>query len=147
MITGVELDFVVKDCREALSLYQRVFDVQPIEATDLAEGQNEAVFSIYGSRFNMLDESPDFQLFAPLEGRTPSFWFNVAVPDIHDVYKRAMDAGCREIQPISELPDFGVSNATFADPFGYVWMLHQIHRNVSFEERMRQHAKAGSKNE
>ncbi|MDI9422462.1 MAG: VOC family protein, partial [Bacillota bacterium] len=25
----------------------------------------------------------------------------------------------------------------FVDPFGYVWMLHQVHKEVSFEERMK----------
>lgn len=46
-------------------------------------------------------------------------------------------SGCREIQPVTEIPDFGVSNAIFADPFGYQWMLHQIHREVTFEEHIR----------
>jgi len=35
------------------------------------------------------------------------------------------------------MPDYGLSNAIFADPFGYQWMLHQIQREVSFEERIR----------
>jgi hypothetical protein len=30
---------------------------------------------------------------------------------------------------------YGVSNAIFRDPFGYIWMLHQVHKEVSFEER------------
>lgn len=30
----------------------------------------------------------------------------------------------------------GVSNAMFSDSNGYVWMLHEIHREVSFEERV-----------
>jgi len=68
---------------------------------------------------------------------TPSLWINILVPDIAVTYKRAMEAGCTEIQPLSELPDFGVINALFTDPFGYIWMLHQIVREVSFEERTR----------
>ena len=31
--------------------------------------------------------------------------------------------------------DFGVTNSMFRDPFGYLWMLHQVHREVSFEEK------------
>lgn len=31
----------------------------------------------------------------------------------------------------------GAANALFADPFGYLWMLHQVRREVSFEERSR----------
>ncbi|MEM5770939.1 MAG: VOC family protein, partial [Bacillota bacterium] len=33
--------------------------------------------------------------------------------------------------------DYGVSNSIFADTFGYIWMLHQIHRVVSFEDRVK----------
>ena len=31
--------------------------------------------------------------------------------------------------------DDEVSNAMFLDAFGYQWMLHQMHKVVSFEER------------
>ncbi|MGV8082853.1 MAG: hypothetical protein AB2L09_04350 [Coriobacteriia bacterium] len=36
---------------------------------------------------------------------------------------------------LNEMPEMGASNAVLSDPFGYVWMLHQLHRVVSFEER------------
>ncbi|WP_237266891.1 hypothetical protein [Thermoclostridium stercorarium] len=38
---------------------------------------------------------------------------------------------------MTEMPDYGVSNAIFVDVFGYQWMLHQIHKEVSYEERIR----------
>lgn len=49
--------------------------------------------------------------------------------------ERAKLNGFAGIQPMLELPEIGVSNAILSDPFGYVWMLHQVHREVSFEER------------
>ncbi|GEK58259.1 hypothetical protein MHA01_11640 [Marinococcus halophilus] len=54
-----------------------------------------------------------------------------------ETYAKAIDAGCHEIQPVTDLPDHGVSNAIFMDPFGYIWMLHQVYLEVSFEERKR----------
>jgi len=59
------------------------------------------------------------------------------VPDIEAVHQNALDAGCTEVQPVTEMADFGVSNSLFLDPFGYVWMLHRIHREVSFEDRVK----------
>ncbi|WP_417397378.1 VOC family protein [Halobacillus campisalis] len=59
------------------------------------------------------------------------------VPDIEGTYGKAMDLGCTEVQPVTEIPDHGVSNAIFMDTFGYIWMLHQVHKDVSFEERKR----------
>jgi len=59
------------------------------------------------------------------------------VPDIASTFSKAVSAGCTQIQPVTEMADYGLSNAIFGDPFGYLWMLHQIHRIVSFEERMK----------
>lgn len=92
---------------------------------------------MYGVRFHLLDENPQYQMIAPKEGDSKPMWVNVLVLDIKETYKKAIDAGCTEIQPVTELMDFGVSNAVFSDRFGYVWMLHQIHREVSFEERIK----------
>lgn len=136
MITGVEFDFVVKNSLEALKLYEGIFDVERIEVTNFPAGQNEVVFSIFGTRFHMLDENPEFHLIAPNSESPQSFWFNIAVPDIKAVHNKAISSGCTEIQAVTEMPDFGISNSIFSDPFGYVWMLHQIHRVVSFEERI-----------
>ena len=118
-MTGVEIDMVVTDSLKALELYEKIFEVKRIEVT----------------RFHMLDENPEYQLIAPKPGQPQSVWYNVLVPDIQAVYHKAMAAGCAEIQPVTEMPEMGAANAMFADAFGYVWMLHQIHREVSFEER------------
>lgn len=134
---GVEIDFVVSDSLGALKLYEKIFDVERVEVSDLSLGENEAVFTIYETRFHMLDENPDFQLFAPKEGHPITLWMNVAVPDIQKTYTAAIEAGCTEVQPVIDLPEYGVSNASFMDPYGYHWMLHQIHEVVSHEERVR----------
>lgn len=57
------------------------------------------------------------------------------MPDIKAVFGKAVKYGCAEVQPATEMPEMGASNAIVTDPFGYIWMLHQIHREVSFEER------------
>ncbi|HHT73589.1 MAG TPA: VOC family protein [Firmicutes bacterium] len=136
-MVGVEIDMVVKDSLAALALYEKIFEVERIEVTDFPQGQNEAVFSIYGVRFHLLDENPEFQLMAPGEEGIRSVWFNVLVPDIKETFAKAMDAGCLEVQPITEMPEYGVSHASFFDPFGYHWMVHQVHKVVSFEERVK----------
>ncbi len=136
-MTGVEIDMVVTDSLQALALYERIFEVERIEVTGYTKGMNEAVFTIYGTRFHMLDENAGFQLIAPKpEGLRP-VWFNIIVPDIQKVHENAMHAGCNEVQAVTEMKEFGISNSMFTDPFGYLWMLHQVHREVSFEERCR----------
>ena len=134
---GVEIDLVVTDSLKALELYEKIFEIERVEVSDLPKGENEAVFTLYGVRFHMLDENPEFGLVAPTQEDPKTIWFNVTVPNIKETYQKAMNLGLTEIQPVTELPDYGVSNAIFMDTFGYVWMLHQIHKVVSHEERIR----------
>ncbi|MDR0553182.1 MAG: VOC family protein [Treponema sp.] len=134
MITGVEIDMVVTNCLSALNLYEEVFGAKKIEATSYQEGLNEAVFTIYGTRFHLLDENSEFSLNAPKEGVLP-LWCNVSVEDIVSTFEKAKAAGFTVIQPLNDMQELGVINAIVKDPFGYVWMLHQVVKEVSFEER------------
>ena len=134
---GVEIDFVVVDSLFAMKLYEKLFEVEIVEKTNFPTGQNEIVFNIYGTRFHMLDENKEFGLVAPGKEGVNSVWFNLVVPNIKVVHNKALKFGCIEIQPVTELKDYGVSNSIFKDPFGYVWMLHEIHRKVSFDERLK----------
>jgi PhnB protein len=135
-MVGVEIDMVVTESLKALELYEKIFDIERIEVTSLPKGENEVIFNLFGVRFHMLDENEAFGLKAPDPEHPNTIWFNVLVPDINETYKKAMDAGCTAMQAVTELPDYGVSNAMFTDQFGYLWMLHQMHKEVSLEERL-----------
>jgi len=136
-MVGVEIDMIVPDSLQAMKLYERIFEVKRIEVTDFPKGQNEVVFSIYDTRFHMLDENSEYQMVAPKPGDPKPIWYTILVPDIEQTHVNALDAGCAEIQPITEVETHGVKNSMFSDPFGYIWMLHEMVREVSFEERIR----------
>ncbi|MBP1046033.1 MerR family transcriptional regulator [Enterococcus sp. BWM-S5] len=136
MIKGTEIDFVVKNSLKALELYKEIFEIEVVEATNYPEGSNEAVFTLYNTRFHMLDANPDYGLKAPDKEHPNTIWFNISVEDIEKTYQTALENGCTEIQPITEMMDGAVRNALFVDPYGYMWMLHQIYENLSFEERI-----------
>lgn len=136
-MVGVEIDMVVTDSLKALVLYEKIFDIKRVEVSDFPKGENEAVFTLYGVRFHMLDENPKFGLKAPNPDTPNTFWFNISVPDIKETFSKAISVGCTEVQSVTEMPDYGVSNAMFSDAFGYLWMLHQIHKEVSHEESTR----------
>ncbi|MGG5357722.1 MULTISPECIES: VOC family protein [unclassified Enterococcus] len=133
---AIEMNMVVKDSLEALALYEKIFDVKRIEVNDFVKGQNEVVFSIYEMRIHMLDENPEFQMYAPDKEKSLPIWFNVIVPDIAETYQKAIDAGCTSIQPVTEMPEMGIAMAMVLDPFGYAWMIHQIKKEISREERL-----------
>lgn len=135
MAGSVEIDFVVSDCLQALALYEKIFETQRIEVTSVEKGGNEAVFTMYGARFHIFDENPAMGMVAPQEGVVGSTWMNITVADLKAVYDKAIAAGCTAILPPNHMEAFGVTNSVFKDAFGHVWMLHQVHRVVSFEER------------
>lgn len=127
-MTGTEINFVVKDCLTALELYQKIFsDLKVVEATNGEVGTNEVVFNLYNGRFHMLDENPEYELLAPRAGHRNTVWFNILVEDIETVFDRAISNRCEVVQDIREIEQSGTSNALFADPFGYIWLLHDIH--------------------
>ncbi|WNY27381.1 VOC family protein [Methanolapillus ohkumae] len=134
---GVEIDMIVPDSLKALAVYESIFEMQRIEMTDYETGLNEVIFSVYGTRFHLLDENPEFQMVAPKPGDPKPMWINVVVPNIQKTYDNAMNAGCIPIQPLHEMPEMGVINAMVSDPFGYLWLFHEIVREISFEERAR----------
>ena len=136
MTSGVEFCMIVRSSIAALELYEKIFDVERVEVSDFGAGFSEAVFNIYGTRFHLLDENPEHMLIAPKEGDPRSTWTNVTVPEIAITFEKALEAGCQQISPINDMPQMGVKNAIFADEFGYMWMLHQVDRVVSHEERM-----------
>ncbi|MDV2685594.1 VOC family protein [Alkalihalophilus lindianensis] len=135
-MVGVEIDMVVKDSLKALELYETIFDIERVEVSNLPLGENEVVFTLYDVHFHMLDENPEFHLIAPSPDDPKTSWVNVTVPDIKKTYEKAMNLDCTEIQTVTVIPDHGVSNAIFMDPFGYIWMLHQVHKAVTHEERI-----------
>jgi uncharacterized glyoxalase superfamily protein PhnB len=131
----VEVNMVVSDSRAALVLYEKIFDVKRIEVTSFGQGFNEAVFSIYDTRFHLLDENPQYELAVPKHGDLKPMWVNVIVPDINATFAKALAAGCTETQPITEMPGFDIVSAIFSDPFGYSWMLHERKHKAAFGER------------
>lgn len=128
-MSEIEVNMVVSDSREALILYEKIFDkIERIEVTAFAKGNNEAIFTLHNMRIHMLDENKDCGLFAPQPETPQSMWINVIVPDIKNTYQKAMEAGCAAIQPPTEIPSHGMINAIFKDRFGYPWMLHEAAR-------------------
>ncbi len=135
---GVEVFVLVADSLEALARYERIFeDIQRVEVTALPKGKNEVVFTLYGTRFRLKDDNPNHRLVSSNYGNAKSMWMNIMVPDIRATYARAKEEGIIEVQPPTDVEEMGLTNAMFIDEEGYPWMLHQIHRIVSFEERCR----------
>lgn len=131
----LEVDMVVKDALAAVDFYEKIFTVEVIEKTDLKKGGNEAVLMIENVRFHLLDENPEYQLFAPQAGTSGSTWFNVIIDLAQEALDQAVANGATVMQELTDMPAMGAKMAMFQDPFGYTWMVHEVYREVSSEER------------
>jgi len=123
-MTGVEIDFCVYDVLKAFELYEKVFGAEAVEKTANERGMNEVVFTILGSRFHMLDESPENGLNAPKEGHPTAIWINIMVEKIQPVYDKALGLSFTLIFDMQELPDHHTKRFMVKDPFGMVWLIH-----------------------
>jgi len=63
-MVGVEVNMVVSDSLKALEVYENIFDIERVEVSNFPQGENEVIFTLYGVRFHMLDENPEFMLKA-----------------------------------------------------------------------------------
>lgn len=134
---SVEIDFIVEDSIKAIELYEKVFDLRRGNVTSYEKGVNEAEFFIYDTKFHMLDENEEYGLTALKEGQTCPMWINITLENIDEVYKKAIEFGFTSIQEVKDVPmfsEFGISNAIVKDPFGYVWMMHQVEKEIKPHE-------------
>ena len=115
-MVGVEIDLVVGDSIRSLAFYNEVFGIETVEISNFDKGLNEAIFTLYGTRFHLLDENPEYQLLAPRAGDNTPIWINVVVNDIKKTLKKALDNGGVEVQELVEMPEMGISNAVLKDP-------------------------------
>lgn len=122
---SIEINFVVSDCKKAVLLYEKIFDIKLINLTNLEKGLNEAVFSLHGLDIHILDENPEYMLLAPKENEGVPMWINVTVENIVETFDNAIVNGCTIIKAISEVKP-NLYNAMFKDEFGYIWLLHEV---------------------
>ncbi len=120
-----EVNMVVSNSVLALDLYNRIFELEYYEKTNLKLGNNEAFFSINGLHFHMYDENLEYGLVAPFVNEESSCWFNITVDNIEDIFNKANKYHCKITMPITYIETHKVYNGMFKDHFGYSWLIHQ----------------------
>lgn len=130
---SVELAFVVPEVEAALESYNAIFE---LDSAAMSDDHQEASFSLFGTNLRLHEEDEAAGLLALDEDESLPFWFNVVVPDLMAVWEKAIAEDAQVIQAPTKIEQMGITNAMFSDLEGYVWMLHQIHEVVSFDERI-----------
>jgi PhnB protein len=95
-----------------------------------------AEITVGSSVIMLADESPDMGFRGPKTfGGTPVSLM-LYVPNVDEVFKRAVDAGAKQLRPV-ENQFYGDRMGTLEDPFGHVWSIGTHVEDVAPEEMSR----------
>jgi len=128
---------VVKGANAAIDYYKKVFGATERMRMDAPGGMiGHAELTIGGSLVMLADEFPDMGFRGPkaLGGSPVSLL--LYVPNVDEVFKRAVDAGAKPLRPVAD-QFYGDRMGTLEDPFGHVWSIGTHVEDVSPEEMRR----------
>jgi len=128
---------VMKGASAAIDYYKKVFGATERMRMDAPGGMiGHAEITVGSSVIMLADESPDMGFRGPKTfGGTPVSLM-LYVPNVDEVFKRAVDAGAKQLRPV-ENQFYGDRMGTLEDPFGHVWSIGTHVEDVAPEEMSR----------
>ena len=132
---SVNVSLIMKDARKALDFYTKAFGGEQGICLHGPGGKGimHAEIHIGNSTIMIGEESPQFPAkSAETLGGSPAA-LHVYFDDVDAAFKRAIDAGCREVQPVMDM-FWGDRFGRVADPFGYEWGMATHIKEVPPEE-------------
>ena len=128
----------------ALEYYKKIFGATELMRHEAPGGKiGHAEIKIGGSVIMLADEAPEVKALSPATVGGTSVGLMLYVEDVDTVFKLALAAGAREIQPLED-KFYGDRGGTLLDPFGHMWMVATHKEDVSPEE-MERRAQAAMK--
>jgi PhnB protein len=133
---------VIHDAARAVEFYRKAFGATELERMAEPDGKvNHALLKIGDSLIRLTDDSSKHVAEWVAKGwsRSPQslggtpVHFYVYVDDSDAVFKRAIAAGAKEMEPVTD-KDWGDRIGALTDPFGHIWMVATHKRDVPFEE-------------
>ena len=133
---------VTRDPARAAAWYVSVLGAEETSRITLPGGQVLTIELRFGdSAIAIADEFPDRGIVSPLTLGGTYGALHLAVDDADAVWRRALEAGAREFEPLRDA-FWGERTGQFIDPFGHRWAVAQHLRDVPAEEVARLAAEA-----
>ena len=140
---------IIKGAADAIDFYKRAFGATEVMRMASPDGKiGHAEIAIGDSHIMLADEQPAMGHRSPQSIGGTGVSLMVYIERVDDVFKRAIAAGARELQPIKD-QFYGDRSGTLQDPFGHVWTVathvedvppEEMHKRA--EKFMQQKAKA-----
>jgi PhnB protein len=135
----------VPDAAAALGFYETAFDAKEDFRREMRGKLLLVVIMIGDSRLMISDHVNEPEKVAGGDPRGNGLGLKIYVDDVDDVFRRALDAGATETEPLRD-QYFGERSGELTDPFGFTWRLAQFVEDVPHEEiERRMHEEAREK--
>lgn len=134
---------IIDGAADALEFYKRAFGAREQFRMPAPGGKiGHAEIKIGDSAVMLADEYPEMGARSPRALGGAGVSLMIYVERVDDVFKQALKAGAKELQPL-ENKFYGDRSGTLQDPFGHVWTISTHVEDVSTEEvRRRAQAQA-----
>jgi PhnB protein len=137
---------VIEGAGAAIAYYTKAFGATERMRMDAPGGRvGHAELVIGGSTIMLADEFPEMGYRGPKAFGGSAVSLMLYVPNVDEVFKRAMDAGGKQLKPLAD-QFYGDRMATVEDPFGHVWTIATHIEDVSPEEMRRRSEAVMKKN-
>jgi PhnB protein len=135
---------IVDDARAAIDFYCSILGATERMRMPGPDGRvGHAELELGNSVIMLADEHPEMDALGPKTvGGTP-VTLHVYVEDVDAVFRKALDAGAEETQPLSD-KFYGDRSGGFRDPFGHSWSVAMHVEDVPADEMQRRAAAAGA---
>jgi PhnB protein len=133
-MTTLTCHLVTRNPGAAAAWYESVLGAEETSRITLPGDQILTIELRLGdSTLALSDEFPDLGIVSPQTLGGTYGALHVAVPDADATWRRALDAGATEFEPLHDA-FWGMRTGQFIDPFGHRWAVDQHLRDVSPEE-------------
>ena len=121
--TGSTPYLVIKNAKDAIAWYQKVFDAQVVMQMDAPDGKiMHAELKVGSAQFMLTEERPEHQALSPLTLGGSSTSALLYVPDTDAIVNRAVASGARVTMPVAD-QFWGDRSGHLIDPFGHQWFI------------------------
>jgi PhnB protein len=131
---------IVTRAADAIEFYKHAFDAEELmRFAGPGGGIAHAELQIGSSRIMLADENPQMGFRSPQSIGGSGVGMMVYVDDVDRVFSRAVDAGAKAHQEVTN-QFYGDRSGTLIDPFGHWWTVATHVEDVSEEEMQRRMA-------
>jgi PhnB protein len=125
---------VMRDAARAIDFYKRALGATETFRFDAPGGKiGHAEIKVGDSMIMLADEMPDMGYRGPQSLGGTAVSLMVYVEDVDSQFKRAIDAGAKVKQAVTD-QFYGDRSGTLEDPFGHVWTIATHKEDVSQDE-------------